>query len=91
MNRYGEMARDHWRRYRPKAWEALENPTAHFTSLGETVLEEITAREEAYLRANPPPQGFLDRQRAMEQARRIAEETVLSEMVLLPEEETAEP
>ena len=35
MNRYAEMALNHWRRHRPRALAAMADQMTHFTRLGE--------------------------------------------------------
>ena len=40
MNRYGQMAWDHWRRWRPRMLSGIEDPQTFFSTLGqETELE----------------------------------------------------
>jgi len=76
MNRYGLMAREHWARWLPARYAAIENPDRFFTDLGNQVAGRIDQLG--------APAGRLG------QARHQAEEIVLTEMVLLPPEPGAD-
>ena len=41
MNRYGVEARAYWRRWLPKRYAAIPDPTAFFTNLGEQVEQQV--------------------------------------------------
>ncbi len=41
MNRYGLMAREHWARWLPARYAAIENPDRFFTDLGNQVAGRI--------------------------------------------------
>jgi hypothetical protein len=41
MNHYGEMARQHWARWLPSQYAAIEDPESFFTDLGDRASERI--------------------------------------------------
>ena len=43
MNYYGEMARDHWARWLPGRYAAIEDPGSFFSDLGSQAEERIDA------------------------------------------------
>lgn len=83
MNRYGELAMSHWRRWRPQAFNALPNPDQFFTHLGEEVEQAI---QETELPTYPQTGDYLRSVGQIHAARKSAEETVLADLVFLPPE-----
>ncbi len=91
MNRYGQMALDYNMAHRPTAFASLANPTAHFSQLGAEIAAQISALRDELLGAPRPgedPEAYRHRSY---QARRQAEEIVLTETVWLPPEQTTTP
>ncbi|WCO67970.1 hypothetical protein PO878_04435 [Iamia majanohamensis] len=42
MNRYGQMAHDHTRRYRPDSYSQIPDPDAFFAEVGEEIAAEVS-------------------------------------------------
>ena len=41
LNRYGRIAHDHWKKYRPKGFSNIDDPIAHFNMMGEEIDDKI--------------------------------------------------
>ncbi len=91
MNRYGRLAYDHTRQHRPKAFAAMADPLAHFTSLGEEVENQVTTLRDRLLGSPRAEESLEDYRRRSYQARRQAEEVALAELVWIEPEPTTEP
>jgi hypothetical protein len=86
MNYYGEMAQRHWARWLPRQYTAIEDPDSYFSDLGSRVEARIDDLADQLAGDGPPGEGYLARAGRIGQARRQAEEIVLTEMVLLEPE-----
>lgn len=90
MNYYGEMARDHWARWLPGRYAAIEDPDSFFSDLGSQAEERIDALADDLARDDQQGEGYRGKAGRLGQARRQAEEIVLSEMILLEPEPGAD-
>lgn len=81
MNRYALIAQDHWKRYAPSRYAALEDPESFFEELGENAEAEINLVADALERQIPSNLPYLERVGQLRAARLQAEEKTLSEMV----------
>jgi hypothetical protein len=90
MNYYGEMARDHWARWLPARYTAIENPDSFFSDLGNQAEARIDALADELAGNDPPGEGYLSKAGRLGQARKQAEEIVLAELVLLEPEAGAD-
>lgn len=90
MNYYGEMARDHWARWLPGRYAAIEDPGSFFSDLGSQAEERIDALADDLAGNDRQGEGYLGKAGRLGQARRQAEEIVLSEMILLEPEPGAD-
>jgi hypothetical protein len=86
MNRYGEIARQHWQQWLPKRYRALENPTQFFTNLGEEISTRIHEVSQALAGEDPPAEQYLQKLGRLNMARANAESQVLRELALLEPE-----
>jgi hypothetical protein len=86
MNRYGEMASQHWQQWLPTRFRALENPTEFFTNLGEEISARIHELSQAIAGDDPPGEEFLAKVGRLNMARANAESQVLRELALLEPE-----
>lgn len=89
MNHYGQLAMDHWRTHRPMSYAAITDPVGHFEALGEQAQAAITALRDEVLGPTRPGESLTDLQRRTAWAQRQAEEIVISDLILHPEEPTA--
>jgi hypothetical protein len=90
MNQYGEMAREHWARWLPARFAAIEDPETFFSNLGNQAGEKITALAYELAGDDPPGEGYLEKVGRLGAARHQAEEIVLPEMILLDPEPGAQ-
>jgi hypothetical protein len=90
MNHCGEMARQHWQRYRPVEYQAMTDPDAFFTDLGEQISAWITELTPDFEGTPPPGETFPDKIGRLNFARLTAEEQVLREMLPQSEAENQE-
>jgi hypothetical protein len=86
MNRYGLMAQQHWFRWLPARYAAIENPDTFFSDLGSQVAVRIDQLTLRLAGDDQPGEGYLGKAGRLGQARHQAEEIVLTEMVLLQPE-----
>ena len=86
MNRYGQMARDHWARWLPAAYAAAGDPETFFTDLGERAETAIGELASELAGDDRPGEGYLGKVNRLAGARAQAEATVLAQMVLLEPE-----
>jgi hypothetical protein len=90
MNRYGEMARDHWARWLPARYAAIEDPESFFSDLGNQAGERVSALAYQMAGDDPPGEGYLAKVGRLGEARHRAEQIVLNEMILLEPEPGAD-
>jgi hypothetical protein len=91
MNRYGEQAQSHWRRWLPKRYAALgEKPESFFEQLGEEISDEVDALSSALAGNDVPGEGFMGKLGRLNMARFNAEGQILRELALLEPEESEE-
>ena len=86
MNYYGEMAREHWARWLPTRCAQIPDRDSFFSDLG----SQAEARIDELAGNDPPGEGYLAKADRLGQARRQAEEIVLTELVLLDPEPGAD-
>jgi hypothetical protein len=90
MNYYGEMARDHWARWLPARYAAIEDPDSFFSDLGNQAEARIDALADELAGNDQPGEAYLAKAGRLGQARKQAEEIVLAELVLLEPEPGAD-
>lgn len=89
--KYAALAREHLKEHRPTFYQELES-----SGVLESYLEELGIEAESlevmtyndYLKRNPVPIDFFERAAHLAQAYQVACEIVLSQLILLPDEET---
>lgn len=86
MNKYGSIARKHWRIFLPTRYAGIENPEEFFTQWGEELGQEIIELADHLAGPSPAGEDYLTRVGRLNMARMQAEEKVLGEQVLLPAE-----
>lgn len=87
MNRYGQMAWDHWRKWRPTTLSGIEDPETFFSTLGQQVEQQIDQLADQI--AGPDRAGETPIQKIgrLREARMSAESEILRQEVLLPPED----
>ncbi|MEV4252754.1 hypothetical protein AB0J52_06245 [Spirillospora sp. NPDC049652] len=85
MNQYGRRAMRHWKEFLPDKFAELDEPEEFFTALGEQALEEIDSLADALDRKYPDRDrvGHVDRSAQLSTARRIAENQVVRDLLLV--------
>lgn len=91
MNKYGQIAREHWAKYAPTRYSMLTDPETFFESLGESALVQIDQIAGELERQLPAGLPYLEKVGQMNAIRRQAEETVLRDLVYSIETESANP
>lgn len=79
MNHYGEMARQHWARYRPAEYQAMTGKEEFFTDLGEQISDQIAELAPDLEGVAPPGETFQEKVGRLNWAQLIAKEQVLRE------------
>lgn len=90
MNQYGQMARDHWAKYRPTEYRAMTDQETFFSALGGEIETRIDARADDLEQLVPVDQPYQERLAQMTAARPTAEQEVLAEMLPPAEEDETE-
>jgi len=90
MNGYGEMARQHWARWLPARYAAIDDPEAFFANLGNQAGERMRALAYELAGDDQPGEGYLAKVGRLGEARHRAEQIVLGEMILLEPEPGAD-
>jgi hypothetical protein len=89
---FAETARRHMRKYQPEMYRKLEEQGGlerYVQELGTEAATRQEVIEAQYLQKNPAPPDGADRAQHLAWAALSAQEIVLHEMILLPDEETA--
>jgi hypothetical protein len=86
MNRYGQMALDHWRKWLPNSLAGIPDPDSYFSTLGEEAAQAIDELADRLAGPGTPEEDYLHRVGRLGEARMTAESEILREMVLLPPE-----
>jgi hypothetical protein len=84
MNRYGQLALDHWRVHDPARYAAVADPGEFFSALGEQVETEVQTLTERLAGPDPAAETYLAKVGRLNMARLQAEEQVLAETALVP-------
>jgi hypothetical protein len=91
MNEYGQMALEHWRRFRPRDFANLTDRESFFAQLGRQAADEIETRTQQLAGSGPSSESYMDNLRRIETARRQARDQVIRELLLAtPEDEENE-
>ena len=85
MNRYGQLAMDHYRRHRPTELAAMSDPTAHFTMLGEQTQQAISDLRDTLLGQPGTTESPEDYRLRSYRALRQAEEITMTEILIAAE------
>lgn len=91
VNRYGEMAQQHWARWLPGRYAAIEDPGSFFSEMGKRAEERIDNLADTLAGDDQPGEGYLGKAGRLGEARHRAEQIVLTEDLLLPPEPGADP
>ena len=91
MNRYGAMARDHWRTWLPTRYAQISDPETYFQNLGQRVADQVAELSTTMSEDDPPGETYMDKVGRLTATRQRAEEIVLAEEVLLAPEPGADP
>lgn len=86
MQKYGAMARDHWKRWLPKRYSKLEDPEMFFSNLGDEIEQKVQELTQALAGDDPPGEQYLEKVGRLQMARTNAESQILREMALLEPE-----
>jgi hypothetical protein len=90
MNQYASMAKRHWARWLPTRYAAIKDPDSFFSALGTRTQQRIDRLADELAGDDPPGEGYLAKAGRLGEARHLAEQTVLSQDILLPPEPGAD-
>lgn len=79
MNKYGQLMRRQWEIADPRFVESLDDPTEHFSQLGEQVNDEILELLPSLEGTDPAGETYLQKVGRLNAAKQQAEEIVLAE------------
>lgn len=91
MNKYGTIAMTHWRTWRPEAYRQLPSPEEFFSTLGETLEDEILDLALDLQQPDRPGEGYLEKVGRLNMDKLMAEEKILGERVYAVREFDDEP
>jgi len=86
MNRYGQMALNHWKRWLPQTLAAIPDRESFFTRLGLDVERQIDELSDRLAGPDRPGETYLDKLGRLRAAKITAESEILRAEVLLPPE-----
>ncbi len=86
MNRYGQLAQEHWRRWLPTRYAAIPDPEAFLSTLGQEVRDQVADLSQQLEGPDLPGEGYLEKLGRLNMAKLQAEEQVLADLVYLPPE-----
>ena len=86
MNRYGQMAWDHWRKWRPRMLSGIEDPQTFFSTLGQQTEQEIDELARQIAGPDRPGETTLQKTARLREARISAESDLLPLRITLPSE-----
>lgn len=89
MNRYGQILHRQWQIADPQMVASLNDPTEHFSQMGEQVEAEVQAMLPTLEGTDPAGETYLQKVGRLQAARATAEETVLAEFQ--PPSDSPEP
>jgi hypothetical protein len=89
VNKYGQQAKEHWQKWRPRQYEQIPDPQAFFAALGEEVQQRVRDLELDLAGSDTPGEGFMEKVGRLNMARFMAEGQALRELAL-PEPEDEE-
>jgi hypothetical protein len=84
MNRYGQLAMDHWASERPTDLAQITDRAGFFTTLGLTVQMRVSELTRILYEEMPASEDYQTRTGQWNQARANAEERALEELVYQP-------
>lgn len=87
LNRYGQMAWDHWRRWRPRMLAGIEDPQTFFSTLGRQTEQEIDQLADQIAGPDRPGETMLQKTARLREARLSAESDLLPLRITLPAED----
>jgi len=86
MNRYGQLAQEHWRRWLPTRYAEIPDPVDFFSTLGQEAEDQVFDLRDQLAGPDLPGEGYLEKVGRLNMAQLQAEEAVLADLVYLPPE-----
>lgn len=88
MNEYGQRAHHHWKTYRPKEYAKIPNPEDFFAQIGQEAAKQIDQLQMTLAGEDLPREAYQEKASRLNMARLRAEEAVMNDLLLPPEDET---
>ncbi len=86
MNKYGRLGLEMWQRLAPTALAEIEDPSQHFSELGEEALEQVTSLTIELQGPDVPNETYFEKVGRIENAKLRAEEIVRADLLTPPPE-----
>lgn len=86
MNKYGRLALTMWQQLAPTALAEIEDPSRHFSTLGEEALEQVTTLTVQLQGQDVPGEAYFAKIGRIENAKLRAEEIVRADLLMPPPE-----
>lgn len=86
MNKYGQYALTMWQRLAPTALAGIDDPSRHFSMLGEEALEQVTTLTVQLQGPDVPGETYFAKIGRIENAKLRAEEIVRADLLMPPAE-----
>lgn len=86
VNRYGQLAREHWRSSLPMRYSSIAEPDEFFTALGQTIQHQIADTAQQLLAIARPAADDSQRLDRLREVQQRAEKCVIAELLYLPPE-----
>jgi hypothetical protein len=86
MNRYGDMARQHWAQRLPEVYAGTRDHGWFFSVLGDLIAADIDQLADELAGDDPPGEGYLAKVQRLTAARATAHALILSPYLDLPAE-----
>ena len=87
LNHYGELARRQWEGCLPEIYQQVRDPGAFFAVLGEVIAHRIDELADYLAGDDQNDEGYLAKVARLTAARQRAQQRVLGEYLLLPQDE----
>ncbi len=87
MNKFGQIAHDHWKKWLPERYATIRDPETYFSMLGDEIQEQVHEVADALAGNDRPGEGYMEKLGRLNMARFNAEAQVLREMALLEPED----
>lgn len=92
MNRFGKLAQDQWKELAPAAYAMIDDPSRHFSTLGEQAEAAWIELSDELAGPDVPGETYLEKIGRLNNARKRAEEVIQADWLTPPsQQQESEP